>query len=92
MDEYIEEDIILADDIRKFFKTRIGQYLLTRIEEEIAESTEILTSININTPTATQEFQTAQNRLNVAKSVEQWLGQAIVAGNNAESIYFGENQ
>lgn len=86
----VEDDMILGQDVRDFFDTNVGKYLLVRIESEVASATEDLVEIDMNLPESINKFKSIQNRILVAKSVESWLAQAIMASNQAEQIYYGQ--
>ena len=75
------EIIELQLDIERALGTRVGKYLEERAYREISEAQEALAIID---PTNTAGIVELQNQIYRARSITQWLAQAIMDGLNTQ--------
>ena len=78
--EELAKPVLDADATRDFLQSRVGKLLMERIEEDIANAEADFRKAD---PTDTKKIMEIQNRLLRAESITQWLGEIIVAGDNA---------
>ena len=66
--------------VEKFMSSEIGRYLLGCADQEVEEAKELLTVVE---PGMVNEIQALQNRIWQARSVRQWLEDAVRHGHMA---------
>lgn len=72
----------LGIEADKFLSGRVGQYVISRAEEEIEAAYKALAVVD---PDDTGLVRTLQSRIAVARAVPNWLGLAIADGIQAEA-------
>jgi hypothetical protein len=66
--------------VELFLEGDIGSFLLARAERQIEEAAK---DLKVADPYDYKAVQKAQNRIVVAESIIEWLGEAIAAGHSA---------
>lgn len=75
------EEAVFGREVREFIENdRIGKYLISKAQEDIAEAAHELLTVD---PTDMPKIRAIQNRAAVANAVRDWLRQAIQDGENA---------
>lgn len=78
------EDIaeaILGKDAEEFCRSELGQYVIGRSKQEKLEAQEELSKVY---PWRRRKIQELQNRVWRAESIQSWLVELILNGQNAE--------
>lgn len=73
--------------VELFLQSDIGDFLLKRSEEEIAEAVLKLKTVN---PWRRRKIQELQNAIKIAEKFQFWLADAIAAGNQAHELLMEE--
>lgn len=79
---YMEEHR-LAENVREFLRTPVGEYLLGRAEIDMHEAKEELVRINPHGWFSRRKYAAAKARYEVAASFLRWLNEALVNGDVA---------
>lgn len=66
--------------VEQFLESDIGDFLVTRAKKQIEEA---IQDLKVADPFKPEEVQKLQNRIIVAESIIDWLGEAIAAGHSA---------
>lgn len=75
--KYLSDELILiGDDAETFFQSRIGQYVISKSEQEIQNAMIGLTTVD---PLDTKQIINLQNRIHNAEQALIWLKDAIMA-------------
>lgn len=82
----MDEQLLFAEarlglDVESFLASQVGRYLIGRADAEAESALLDLADID---PEDAKAVRTAQNRHKLARSVRQWLEEAIEAGRLAE--------
>lgn len=67
--------------VEAFLKSDVGAYLVKRAEEQVESAVQDLKDVD---PIQVEKVRAIQNRVKVAESIQYWLAEAIMAGNNAQ--------
>ena len=76
--EALEDQIVLAQQVRNFFETDLGRYLEEKMDTDIKN---IKDKLVIAQP---EDVFLLQEEFRVINKIKGYLAQAILAGNNAE--------
>lgn len=79
--EALEDQVVQAEQVRNFFATDIGQYILKKMDEDIATVKSKLVRVDHRDANAVQDLQV---EFQVINKVKLYLGKAILAGEQAE--------
>lgn len=76
------DDVTMAEakfgiEVERFLSSDIGRYLIGRAEGEEHEALQILAEVD---PHDSNEIERQQNQIWRARSIQQWLVQAVQAG------------
>lgn len=74
-------EAILGRDAEEFLSSELGQYILGRCDQEIAEAQNLLSEVS---PWRRRRIRDLQNRVWRAKSIKDWLAELISNGKAAE--------
>ena len=74
-------------EVELFLRSDIGDFLIKRSEEEIAEAVQALKTV---APWRRRRIQELQNAIKVAEKFQFWLADAISAGNQAHELLMEE--
>jgi hypothetical protein len=81
--------VVLSEDVREFLTTPVGRYLHHRAKAQIQQSEIDALAVPIDGLRgwlyARRKLRIIQQRAQVARLFINWLGDAIVDGNNAEA-------
>lgn len=80
---------VFGRQVEDFLNGDIGSYLVKCAQAEIDEGLKALRTVDAEDPKA---VRTAQNRVEVAESIMQWLGDAISRGHAAVELLKGEEE
>lgn len=83
IDPQLVEGAVFGRLVEDFLGSDVGRYLVAKAEAEAEEATDLLKKV---WPWRTRRIQQLQNRIAVAESIQQWLGDAIVEGHNAMNL------
>lgn len=79
--EQLEEQIILAEQVRNFFTTDVGKF----IEEKMAEDQQtIKNKLILVDSDDMKQIKKLQNSYEVISKIKYYLGHALIAGESAE--------
>lgn len=73
--------IRLGDAVEAFLNSHAGQYLTSRIEQEIDEAVQDLKGADPEDPKAIRK---AQNRIHMLEDLKVWIAEAIQTANEIE--------
>ena len=82
-DKALAEVVVVGRAAEDFFGSRVGKYIVNKLESEIEDGLQRLRGVDCNDARAIQD---AQNQVWRAESVLQWLGQAVEDGLRAEHV------
>jgi len=77
----LEEQIVLAEQVRNFFETDLGKYLEAKMDEDRQNVKNQIVKVD---PTDSKQIQKLQNDFAVVNRISLYFAQAILAGNQAE--------
>ena len=72
-----------GQNVQEFLLSPIGRYLAGRAQEEADTGLELLWTV---APWRTRRIRQLQNQVQVAEWFQQWLGNAVADGLNAQQI------
>lgn len=75
-------EAVLGRDAEEFAKSELGQFILGRCDQEIAEAQDELSRVS---SWRRRRIQELQNKVWRAKSLKTWLGELISNGRQAEA-------
>jgi hypothetical protein len=78
----------IGDEARKFVESDLGKTLLGMAQQEVLQAQEALETVD---PTDTKKITYLQNQAKTARNFEQWLGELIVKGENALTVWRQQN-
>jgi hypothetical protein len=83
-----ERDILidvaaLGDQVEAFFDSRVGKFIIQRINFEVERSVEQLKKVD---PSKTEEVRAIQNEIWRAETLRQWLEESVTAGLKALEV------
>lgn len=73
----------MGDQAEKFFKTDLGEYLLTRVDDIIETERRKLEEED---PSKREAIQKIQNEIWRARKFQSWLGELIIDGQQAREL------
>lgn len=76
-------EIYMGEEARNFVKSDIGQYIIGRVEQEEKEALEALAKVS---PWRRRRITDLQNSLWRIRSLNGWLADLIISGENARKI------
>lgn len=76
----IQQSIDFSFQVDAFLRGPIGQFLVSRADEEIESAVEVLKRTD---PEDAKSIRAQQHIIHVAESIQYWLADAIQAGYNA---------
>ncbi len=82
------ESAVLGKESEEFLTSAIGQYLISRVENEIESARQSLESVS---PWRRRRISDLQARIWRAQSFKGWLAELIIDGHNATKIITGED-
>lgn len=83
MSEDLQRNAIFGQEVQDFLLSPIGRYLAGRAQEEAEEALQLLRRV---APWRTRRVRQLQNQVQVAEWFQQWLGNAVADGLNAQQI------
>jgi len=83
----IQQAIDLSFQVEAFLKSPVGQYLIKRCEDKIAEALELLKTVSPENPT---QIRALQHNIHVGEDIQYFLAEAIQAGYNAAENFTKE--
>lgn len=78
---------VFGEKVQEFLRSEIGDFLLKRVEAQLAVSIESLKSVD---PGKTTQVVVLQERIRLLEGFESWLGDAVQEGLTAISVIEGE--
>ena len=78
--EALEDQVLLSEDVRKFFATDLGKYLKAKME---SDRTTILKALQAANPFDPQAIMALQSKYSAIGNLSNYLAQAIIAGDQA---------
>lgn len=82
----LEDQVMLAEEVKKFLESTVGNYVLNQIKHDQDSIKKELTQTNAFDPDA---IVILQNKYNALSSIKMYLAQAI---NNGNEAYFSLKQ
>jgi hypothetical protein len=79
-DDPVVESAVLGKEAEDFLTSRIGQYLITRVDSEIEEAR---LALETTSPWRRRRIQDLQARIWRAQSFKGWMADIITDGRNA---------
>jgi hypothetical protein len=77
----LEDQIVLAEQVRNFFATDVGKYLQQKMDEDKQSAKNQLMKVD---PFDTKMIQKYQNDFTLINRITLYFGQALIAGTSAE--------
>ena len=81
--DVLVDKAVLGKQVEIFFDSRVGKFLLARIESEINRGVELLKKVD---PEDVKQVRCLQNLVWRAESIESWFSEAIMDGIKATEI------
>lgn len=81
LQEKLEDEIILAEQVRNFFATDVGKYIQTKMDEDQQRVKNALVKVDADDIKAIRKLQMEYETVG---KVKIYIGNALIAGNNAE--------
>ena len=81
--DVLVDKAVLGKQVEIFFDSRVGKFLLARIESEINRGVELLKKVD---PEDVKQVRCLQNLVLRAESIESWFSEAIMDGIKATEI------
>lgn len=78
--------VYMSEEARRFITSDLGQYIMARVAEEEREALEALGTVS---PWRRRRITQLQNQLWRVRSVNAWLNDLIVSGDNALKVLEG---
>lgn len=80
MSKELFAEAVLGKDAEEFISSELGQFIVGRAEQEIADALDELKTCH---PWRTRKIRELQNRIWRAESVQNWLAELVVRGRQA---------
>lgn len=85
----LKQQIDFGFQAEAFLRSEIGQYLVSRAEDDIANAVESLKTAD---PEDAHSIRAIQNQIKVAETIQYWLADAITAGENAQNQFIDQHE
>lgn len=85
----LKQQIDFGFQVEAFLRSEIGQHLIHRAEEQIAEAVDRLKAVD---PEDAKAVRAIQNEIHVAERIQYWLADAINAGENAQQQFIDQHE